>query len=264
LIVHAILACKGGLKDFVNMPASMFGALLLDLSPTGAHILPTASDASSTSAPPETALQPSESSLLALSDSIARARLLAVSEYSQALPDAKLLYWLVLGVSGLATFFVTLQSKLGATKVVPDLTPQPEDPEKLKGWQEAQATREALKWYTRRREIVAILAMALSIFGTTLTALKQYYDPVRALVQNEQALRQLRKLHQEIASGVVCSAPETRADAGQGPSSAVPTRSISAPTDRLADWSKRLAELQAEIFPPYAGGGSTGQGATAR
>jgi hypothetical protein len=51
---------------------------------------------------------------------------------------------------------------------------------------------------------VAFLAIALSIAGTSLTGIKQIYDPTRTLTQNARALLELRQLHQEVINGIQC------------------------------------------------------------
>ena len=53
--------------------------------------------------------------------------------------------------------------------------------------------------------VVAFFAIALSITGTSLAAVKQYFDPARAVVENERALLGLRQLHQDVFMAIRCN-----------------------------------------------------------
>jgi hypothetical protein len=230
------------------MTPAVFSAFLLDLTPTGSHVLEgdykiddsKGSDGTTISVSSSTnegiTINPSEIKLLSLSDSISRARLLSVAEVGGALPNAMRLWWTVLLVSGLATLFVTFQAKMRRP-------PEDASPEQRKG----------MRWANWRYEFVAFMAITLSITGTTLTALKQYYDPTRALVQNEYTLRELRKLHQEIVLTVAC-----KEETGAGGAQAI--REVAAIDEKkMNDWALKMTELQRSIVPPYAATGSLNQ-----
>ena len=54
------------------------------------------------------------------------------------------------------------------------------------------------------RVAFAVDAIVLSVLGTALTGLKQFFDPMKAYGRNAQALQLLQQLHQEIAVAVTC------------------------------------------------------------
>jgi hypothetical protein len=318
VIAYAILACKERLHGVDNMPPEIFSGLLLDLTPKGGHVLAVKTAPPHAPSGGEDAKGNARGSgqvsddtidltanvwnVLALSDAVARARLLAVGERSSALQPAWWLWLSTLLVSGFATLFVTLQAKMrrpsdeppaaaatpeegkitrpsagpagtagatappaeasnaGTTKETPpegaalgqsstpdekqqgdqregtlggDTVARPRSPE-LRRW----------KWGIMRFEFVAFMAIALSITGTSLNALKQYFDPTRAVVQNERALLGLRQLHQDVAQGISC---ELKKD-----ENGKVVANITVPDAKKTEWQTNMHRWLGEIASPYS------------
>jgi hypothetical protein len=72
--------------------------------------------------------------------------------------------------------------------------------------------------------------------GTSLTGLKQVYDPTRILTQNTRALLDLRQLHQEVILSVKCDAKESRA---------------AVDSNKMTDWINAIRRMRATILPEY-------------
>jgi hypothetical protein len=194
LVASAVFNCKH-LPDvtLAYIPADYFSALLLDLDPSGDHVFKGSGNLSAPAAPP-LVLTNADQELLSLSDEIARARIAAAGGAETSAPWVQKLGWITVVVAAFATLFVTLQGKVKPIDV---------------------SNEEAnLIWWRRFVRIlfgpgalfrwVSFLAIALSITSTSLTGLKQVYDPTRTLTQNTRALLDLRKLHAQITMGLEC------------------------------------------------------------
>jgi hypothetical protein len=167
--------------------------------------------------------------LLALSDSISRARIAAAEGAGANVPWVQRLGLATLVVSALATLFVTLQGKMRAVELTDD--------------EEKTLQREKLRrrvWYVNFGpgsgfRWVAFFAIVLSITGTSLTGLKQVYDPTRTLTQNTRALLDLRQLHQEIILGAKCD----------------PQKKAVARDNRIEIWAGTIRRIRATIIPEF-------------
>lgn len=231
LIAYAVLHCKKLSNPNIDtMPRQTFSSLLLDLTPSGNHVFETkAGDdvvlaARDKDAHP-TALTSVDHEFLALSDSIARARLFAAEGASSNVPWVQRLGLATLIVTALATLFVTLQGRMKQS--------QEEGP------------RRGAKFFNRVHyslfgdgsgyRWVAFFAIALSIAGTSLTGMKQVYDPTRTLTQNTRALLDLRQLHQEVIHGIRCQ------EGGIAGSPMMP------------QWAGAIRRIRGLIIPAYGG-----------
>ncbi|GJD52972.1 hypothetical protein OPKNFCMD_5740 [Methylobacterium crusticola] len=233
LIAYGIWTCKrleGGLD---TLSRQAFSSLLLDLMPNGSHLfagdVEDAGAAPGRPVPPPLVLAASDQDLLSLSDSIARARLDAAEGANSNVPWVQRLGLAALVVSALATLFVTLQGKMKPVELGEDrrnaLEAGPVGPRMAHVlW----GTGSGFRW-------VAFFAIALSITGTSLTGLKQVYDPTRTLTQNTRALLDLRQLHQEIILGVRCDDKQN---------AVLPDR-------RAAAWARSIRRIRATIIPDY-------------
>jgi hypothetical protein len=86
-----------------------------------------------------------------------------------------------------------------------------------------------------RFQLVAFFAIALSITGTTLAGVKQYFDPARAVVENERALLGLRQLHQDVFMAIKCE-----------------DNKITYEPEMRKKWAISLNRYHGEIISPYA------------
>jgi hypothetical protein len=218
LIVAAAFTCrKTPLPD--RMSRQLFSLLLLDLTPDGGHSFEAGryryrdegQDAKSFG------MTPGEQAALAVSDTLARARLTTARIASQNVPYVWTLGVLALVISAFATFFVTMQSR-----ITPPSKQTPRNA--LKFRRELRLTAGKRDGTTKKSSspdrgltiplptrgdgtlynLVAISAIVLSIAGTTLQGMKQFFDPTRALVQNTRTLLQLRQMHHDIALDIKC------------------------------------------------------------
>jgi hypothetical protein len=201
------------------------------------------------------ALTATEWYLLATSDSIARMRLMAVTARADAFDPAKKIWVWTLLIGGLATFFVTLQAKMSppaapagaaatANAAAPAgaAAPAASPPPVASGWQWLGVR---LPHHFRRflYQFVIIGAIALSITSTSLNALKQYFDPTRALVQNELAMMDLRKLHQSVIQAASCN---------NG------AMTIADEIKNRTDWATRVQTAVSRIVSPYSTAAASG------
>ena len=83
---------------------------------------------------------------------------------------------------------------------------------------------------------IAVIAIFLSIAGTTLQGMKQFFDPTKTLVQNTRTLLQLRRLHQEVILGLECNTPGEKGVIAYS---------------KMPEASERMAKLAVEIIPDY-------------
>lgn len=251
LVAAAVLNCKRVAGVTVaNAPRDYFSALLLDLDPSGAHFFkaeggqPNSATAPASSASPgsspaslaSSALKPliltgADQFALSLSDEVARARIAAASGAETSVPWVEKLGWSTVVIAALATLFVTLQGKMKPVEA--------SDKEMAEGfWRRVFyvliGRGASFRW-------VAFLAISLSIASTSLTGLKQVYDPTRTLTQNTRTLLALRQLHAEIIQGLACSSDS---DANLQTVVFRPNESAS----KLAD---TFRQLRAAIIPDY-------------
>lgn len=246
LIAGAVFNCKELQFTAAYMPRQYFSALLMDLDLRGDHIFrnkiaPDPELLAREKAAPPLALTSSDQDLLSLSDAIARSRLAAAEGANTNFPWVRRLGLTTLIVSALATLFVTLQGRMRPSE------PSEED----LNWIASQGL-----WARIRHSLigpgcgfrwVAFMAILLSITGTSLTGLRQVYDPTRTLTQNTRALLELRQLHQEIMLGVRCE---------QG-------KKQIAPNIRIADWTSTIRRLRANIIPDFGAFANLDFGGTA-
>lgn len=275
LIAHSVLVCKEKLDYLYAMPRNLFSALLLDLTPRGSHLFEAPQSSSigtvgdgntqkgttvaedarppqesgatyrqsdqsaNTPARPateraiqhqqdESFLKSSEWDLLVLSNSVARAQLMAARERSGAQVPATKLWQLTLFVSAMATLFVTIQTWLRR----PSAT---QDPDKIIPHQPTMLFVRSSTWFSGFYGSVALLALIFSIAGTSLNAAKQYFDPTRAVVQNERAIMSLRKLHQAIALAGKCDG-----------------KTLTYEEAKRSAWTTSLQTIIGEIITPYS------------
>ncbi|PDT60521.1 hypothetical protein CO678_15935 [Bradyrhizobium diazoefficiens] len=236
LVAYAVLNCKQLLGVSLDlMPRPVFSALLLDLTPSGSHVFLTKDGdgallaAHGKEAPP-LALTNDDHDLLSLSDSIARARIAAAEGAQTNVPRVQGLGFITLVVAALATLFVTLQGKVRQV--------EPTDDEKKALLREKFRTRVsyALLGPGAGFRWVAFFAIFLSILATSLTGVKQVYDPTRNLTQNTRALLDLRQLHQDVILGVRCD-NQSKAVRRDG---------------RVAEeWAGTIRRMRATIIPEY-------------
>jgi len=235
LLAYAVLNCKRLTTLAVDvMPRQLFSALLLDLDPNGNHVFlaKDGDDAALADRDKDAVplpLTPVDQQLLALSDSIARARLVAADGATSNMPWVQRLGLATVIVSALATLFVTLQGKTRAV----ELTDQQKETLDAAGpgtrlLHAVSGPGSGFRW-------VAFLAIVLSITGTALTGLKQVYDPTRILTQNTRALLDLRQLHQEVILSVECQ---------QGAMATVPQK-------KMTEWTGAIRRIRATVLPEY-------------
>jgi hypothetical protein len=203
-----------------NMSRQTFTMLYLDLGPSGDHVFKTSSSSNTTQKPdipplPDRDTKPlvltsHEQRLLSLSDAIARTRVAAAKNVGSSANSA---FWIGLSaliVSGFTTLFVTLQSRgVGSPSTEPDVRPAPV-PEAPSGGAAPPPGGPAPTPPSERRagrgrlSIIALLAIILSIAGTVLAGMKQFYDPTRLVIQNGRAIQNLNRLHQAVTQGFEC------------------------------------------------------------
>jgi hypothetical protein len=85
------------------------------------------------------------------------------------------------------------------------------------------------RWLPSAYGTVATIAITLSVLGTSLAGIKQFYDPGRLVSQNQRALVKLWKLHQQVVLGVKCKIEDTD----------------------LNEWKKQLSEAREKVVPAY-------------
>ncbi len=240
LVAAAVLNCKriAGMT-VANVPPDYFSALLLDLNPSGAHNFKAESAQPNSAAATSTAkggspaqsltLTSDDQFVLSLSDEVARARIAAAGGAETSVPWVEKLGWSTVVIAALATLFVTLQGKMKPVET--------SDEERGQGfWKRVVyvliGPGASFRW-------VAFLAISLSIASTSLTGLKQVYDPTRTLTQNTRTLLALRQLHTDIIQGVKCDS--------EGNLNAVAFRR----NDSIAQWADTFRQLRAAIIPDY-------------
>ncbi|WP_461320600.1 hypothetical protein [Bradyrhizobium diazoefficiens] len=236
LLAYAVFDCKR-LPDvsLEAMPRQYFSALLLDTTPTGNHAFFTkdGEDAALAARDKDTkpfVLSAADQEVLSLSDSIVRSRMAAADGANSNMPWVQRLGLTTVVISALATLFVTLQGKTRAVELTDD---EKKTLDRATVWVRTKyvlvGPGSAFRW-------VAFLAIALSIVGTSLTGLKQVYDPTRILNQNTRALLDLRQLHQEVILSVKCDPKENQ---------------VSVDPNKLADWRSAIRRMRATIVPGY-------------
>jgi hypothetical protein len=246
LLVQSLFACKAlqaGALD--NISRASFSGLLLDLTPSGNHVFVIKSGDAEPSKPTIIpTLTSTDQAFLSISDSIARARLAAAEVASANVPFARTLGLTALIVSALTTLFVTLQSRMKPVEIEPTKKfrvstgwwwRRSADPTE-KTFGELSFGRRSyylLFGYGSGYRWVATLALILSIIATTLTGLKQIYDPTRMLTQNTRALVALRQLHQDEILAIQC-----------GESSAKPLANEEI-------WASNIRKIRSTIVPNY-------------
>ena len=237
IIAYTIANCKNFLQsiratDIDTMPRRAFSALMLDLTPLGAHQFDKADAGVGSKAPAGTATATNASpipgnapvspnaenvvpasgrpadeaieftvyqqAVLQLSDAIARGRLAAASEAGGNLNPMRLLGWVTVGISAAATLFITIKSSMTAPPVKSE---QPQVDTSGSGW-----IVRLWIWLTSGGRphrfmfyFVGLLAMVLSAGVTALTSVKQFYDPTMAYKASEVALMELKRLHNQVA-----------------------------------------------------------------
>jgi hypothetical protein len=247
LLAYAVLTCKQLPEVTLDaMPRQFFSALLLDLAPTGNHVFLTKDGEDNLLASRDKEAKPfllssTDQDLLSISDSIARSRLAAADGANSNVPWVQRLGLTTLIISALATLFVTLQGKTRAVELTDD----------------EQKTLDRDTFWKRFRYVltgpgsgfrwVAFLAITLSITGTSLTGLKQVYDPTRILTQNTRALLDLRQLHQEVILGIKCDSGNKRVAADS----------------RIPGWTAAIRRIRATIIPEYGAYANLDVGGTA-
>lgn len=251
LLAYAVFNCKR-LTDVVldAMPRQYFTSLLLDLTPSGNHAFATMDGEGSVLATRDKekgdkplVLTSSDQDILSLSDSIARSRLAAADGANSNVPWVQRLGLTTLIISALATLFVTLQGKTRAVELTDDEKKDLDRSSAAARFGHAVAgPGSGFRW-------VAFLAIALSITGTSLTGLKQVYDPTRILTQNTRALLDLRQLHQEVILSVKCDTRESR---------------VSPDQNRMSDWTAAIRRARATIIPEYGAYANLDVGGTAQ
>jgi hypothetical protein len=234
LVASAVFNCKH-LPDvtLAHVPADYFSALLLDLDPSGDHVFKLSSNLSTPAGPPLD-LTNADQELLSLSDEIARARIDAAGGAETSAPWVQKLGWITVVVAALATLFVTLQGKVKPPIEPPNGEPNGE-PKENWGWRFIHilfGPGALFRW-------VSFLAIALSITSTSLTGLKQVYDPTRTLTQNTRALLDLRKLHAQITMGLECVVDK-----------ATNVQTI-AYKSNIVDAAATFSNLRAAVIPDY-------------
>jgi hypothetical protein len=237
LLAYAVFNCKR-LSDAVldAMPRQHFSALLLDLAPSGNHIFVTKDGEDAVLAARDKEAKPlvltsADQDFLSLSDSIARSRLAAADGANSNVPWVQRLGLTTVIISALATLFVTLQGKTRAVEL------SDEDRKKLQQTSFGTRFRYALVGPGSGFRWVAFLAIALSIIGTSLTGLKQVYDPTRILTQNTRALLDLRQLHQEVILSARCD------EKGKS--------SVAVDSGKMTEWTNAIRRMRATILPEY-------------
>jgi hypothetical protein len=232
LLAQAIFNCVSPNSSITSVPRHYYRSLLLDLTPSGDHAFAASpSEAASLATveknPNALKLGNSEEKLLALSDSIARARIAAADGASVNVPWVQRLGIATVVISALATLFVTLQGRMRPV----DLT----DGKREEYEQSAFFKRASYSLYGAGAGFrwVAFFAIALSIAGTALTGLKQVYDPSRTLSQNTSSLLYLRQLHQQVVLSTECN-----------------DQTVAEPT-HMERWIARLYELRGKVLPEY-------------
>lgn len=235
LIAYAVFNCKRLAGVTIDtMPRQMFTALLLDLTPNGNHVFETkdgddAIMAARDKDAPTFHLTSTDHEILSLSNSIARARLLAAGVASSNAPDVYQLGLITLIITALATLFVTLQGRMKPVEL--------DDAEK-KDLERSSFFRRvgySLSGPGAGFRLVAFFAISLSITGTSLTGLKQIYDPTRTLAQNTRALLELRQLHQKLAHGIACR---------DGTKELVRHK-------KILEWSDAVVRIRGSMIPGY-------------
>jgi len=218
------------------MTRQQFSTLLLDLRPDGGHSwvketgeketrdisTDVLADTSKTQGdtpnqtPPPTLdqLELFDQAMLAISDSIARARLAAARGADKFFPDMIRFGWAAVIISALATMFVTLKASL---------SPNPSSESGTFGWH----------WERFWIFTFGFLAIGLSTTTTILASAKQFWDPTAAYMRNEGTLVALRQLHEQIVLDFVSSVDRSCHPADENTSNA-----------KLARWINTLITLQ--------------------
>jgi hypothetical protein len=233
LLAQAIFNCVSPDSPIASVPRHYYRSLLLDLTPSGDHAFAASSTevaslaALEKTSPAALKLGNNEEKLLALSDSIARARIAAAYGASVNVPWVQRLGFATVVISALATLFVTLQGRMRPVDL---------DDGKREEYEQSpffKRVRYSLGGAGSGFRWVAFFAIALSITGTALTGLKQVYDPSRTLTQNTRSLLQLRQLHQDVVLSTECT-----------------DQAVSEPA-QMKSWIKKLRELRFAVLPEY-------------
>jgi hypothetical protein len=232
VLAQAIFNCVSPNSQITSVPRHYYRSLLLDLTPSGDHAFAASSTEAASLATVEktsTALKlgNSEEKLLALSDSIARARIAAADGASVNVPWVQRLGIATVLISALATLFVTLQGRMRPVDL--------DDGKREEYEQSAFFKRASYSLFGSGAGFrwVAFFAIALSIAGTALTGLKQVYDPSRTLNQNTRSLLELRQLHQQVVLSTECN-----------------DQTVSEP-QQMSVWVGKLRDLRGKVLPEY-------------
>ena len=224
LIANLISQCLGYGEGV--MTRAQFSQLMLDLRPNGNHGWRALNESGKDSDPHPnrgaadqsgksgagaaevSQLTHYESSMLAASDAVARARLAAARGADRFYPDMQRFGFASVVLSAIATLLVTIKSSMGAnTNTSTSAKSEPasanvaaksnfvwfmEGIGPFFGNFFAGVKRTFLNW-------VGPLAIIASTTVTALTGVKQFQDPTNAYMRNETALLSLRQLHTEIS-----------------------------------------------------------------
>jgi hypothetical protein len=233
LVAFAVFNCKKLAGIAIDtMPRRIFSALLLDLTPTGHHVFEAKDGDDVVMAARDKDIKfdltDADHQFLSVSDSIARARLLAAGVASSNAPDVFQLGLITLFITALATLFVTLQGRIKPVEL------DPTEKEEIERGPFFQRVRHSLLGPGACFRLVAFFAIFLSILGTSLTGLKQIYDPTRTLAQNTRALLELRQLHQKVSHGITCDGT-----------------SVARQKKLLLEWSEAVVRVRGSMMPGY-------------
>lgn len=187
VLAYTIARCRS--ISVPSMSRHQFNALLLDLRPNGSH-----SWVNEKGNPQKLnddqagldKLEPFDQTILALSDSVSRARLAAARGADRFFPDMIRFGWAAVIISALATMFVTLKASI---------SPNPTPEQGTFGWH----------WQKFWIFTFGFLAIGLSTTTTILASAKQFWDPTAAYMRNEGTLVALRQLQEQIVLDYVSS-----------------------------------------------------------
>jgi hypothetical protein len=282
MITDAIANCESFLsfirkreadREIDTMPRYAFSALLLDLTPLGAHQFDAAdvkvgsnagTDPKKPTADLGTAPDPGkaadaakftftayEQAVLTLSDAIARARLAAATAADENINPMRLLGWMTVGLSAFATLLVAIKASMTAP---PPKTNAPPTGPKTDA---APIGPNSGKGYRFGFYAIGILAMVVSAGVTVLTGIKQFYDPTTAYKGSEVALIQLTRLHKEVAHDFLRTwNGSTMCAEGRPPEEGKPLdenwKKQKDLTEQLAQWMPVVGKYQAAVVAASA------------
>jgi hypothetical protein len=230
-VAYAVFYCKKLSDVPIDLiPREMFSALLLDLTPSGNHVFNVKDGDGRAMLDRAKNVKPilitsADHELLSLSDSIARSRLAASTGANKNAPVAYHLGLITLFVTALGTLFITLQGKMERI----------DEPPNYKGLGIWRRLGHKLFGLGSGFRWVAFLAISLSIAGTSLTGLRQIFDPTRTLTQNTRAVLELRQFHLDLTGGIQCGS-----DGG-----------ISSNSKKWQQWADAVRRIRGSIIPDF-------------